>query len=249
MNKIFLTSLFFCWPLIGQVLGDPSPVEDAIVLDEVVFQKGKDQLVVQRIEEPDFELDEDQSVGLQLAVQQSVSADHIPIETFVVSAIAYAERGTYFECWPVSRGKKDGVTGWSNMDWSVFQTHHQFTGEQKIFQIMFFYSKLSSEEADRRANENNSKESHPQVPEALTQLDKTGVHYLVTSLKEKNHENSLKFLEVIHAEYEQNSEDLKQKFIKIREDYEKRKIELRNESKSPKSKVFKVWRRALEKKQ
>ena len=210
MKKIFSLTLFGSLSLVGQEAEQPSPLENAVVLDEVVFQTGKDQLVVQRIEEPDFEQTQAELAESQVDAPQPAPENIVPIKTFLVSAITYADQGTYLELWPVSEGRQAALSGWSNLDWSVFQTFHKFTADQQLFQLMLFHSKLSESEVERRANASDQERSYPQVPQKLPGLSEAGARYLVTSSVESQRKDTLDFLEAIHLLYDENSQDLEQ---------------------------------------
>lgn len=246
MKKILCLTLFGSFPLVGQETEQPSPLESAVVLDEVVFQKGKDQLVVQRIEEPELESAQEEPAEAQPETPQIVPENALPTQTFLISATTYADQGTYLELWPVSQGRQAALSGWSNLDWSVFQTFHKFTDGQQSFQIMLFHSKLSNAEVDRRANANDKETSYPQVPEQLPDLTETGARYLVTSPAETEREDTLDFLEAIHALYDEKSQELRQELVEARIANEARQRQIEIDSEKPKMRVLRVWRRTLE---
>ena len=239
MKKIFYISIFGSLTLMGQE-EKLSPLENAIVLDEVAFQKGKDRLVVQRIEEPDLKVEEE-----HVSDPLPVVGDAFPTQTFLVSATTYADQGTYLEVWPTALGKKAAIQGWSNIDWSVFQTFHKFVVGQKGYQIMLFHTKLSEEEISRRSND--IEQFYPKVPELLPDLE-SGARYLITSQAETEQADTLDFLEFIHMLFEENSQELKTELIGILEANEERKRQIQIESEKPKKRVLKIWRRSLENK-
>jgi hypothetical protein len=246
MKKIFCLTLFGSLPLVGQEAEQPSPLENAVVLDEVVFQKGKDQLVVQRIEEPELEAGQDDLSEAQPETPQPVPENALPTQTFLISATTYADQGTHLELWPVSRGRQAALSGWSNLDWSVFQAFHKFTDGQQTFQIMLFHSKLGEAEVNRRANTDDSERSYPQVPEQLPDLSETGARYLVTSPAETEKEDTLDFLEAIHKLYDENSQELKQDLVEARIANEERQRQIKLEAEKPRTRVLKIWRRSFE---
>jgi len=123
---------------LGQAEQNQSALENAPVLDEVVHQQGKDTLVIQRIEQPEFLEDDsiqeetDESPP-EVQLQEAV----LPTRTYIISATSYGP-GIRLQIWPSHQGQQGALEGFSNIDWSAFQSLLSFDGNNVRYQFMLF---------------------------------------------------------------------------------------------------------------
>ena len=241
MKKIFALSFIVLGPIFGQELEQPSPLESAVVLDEVIFHNGKSRLVVQRVDEPELKKGQSAPVEPPPESLRTSPEDVLPTQTFLIVSTTYSNLGTYFELWPASLGKQASLSGWSNLDWSIFQPVHKFTDGQHNFQFMQFHSKIGDAEIARRKKVDNQGGGGPQLPTTLPSLTETGGRYLVTSPEETEREDTMDFLEALHKLYDERSQEL----ADLREAREERRHQMQMKAEQPKDRVLRVWRRSI----
>jgi len=124
---------------LGQTEQNQSALENAPVLDEVVHQQGKDTLVIQRIEQPEFL--EDDAIPEETDESQpdvQTPEEVLPTRTYIISATSCGPGGTRLQIWPSHQGQQGALEGWSNLDWSVFQSLLSFDDNNVRYQFMLF---------------------------------------------------------------------------------------------------------------
>jgi len=216
---------------LGQTEQDQSALENAPVLDEVVHQQGKDTLVIQRIEQPEFQTDDSiqEETGESLPEVQ-VPAAVLPTRTYIISATSYGQGGTRLQIWPSHRGQQGALEGWSNIDWSVLQSLLSFDDENVRYQFMLFHTG------------SGQGVNAPEVPDELPEFAETGARYLVTSSEETEREETLDFLEAIHTLYDGSQAKLHADRAIAIERQEERQRQIAIEKEKPQTRVLKIWR-------
>ena len=206
-------------------------VQDPPVLDEVVHKEGKNTLVIQRIEQPEFEKDDSiQENSDESQSNGGLSEVAIQSQIFIISATNFASKGTFLKIWPSHLGQQGAFEGWSNIDWSVFQNLLSFNSDNVHYQFMLFHTKLSEDE------------NSPAVPAELPEFNLTGARYLMTSSKEIAIDETLDFLEAIHALYDDNKAQLHEDRVVAIKRQKERKRQIEIEAQKPKTRVMKIWR-------
>ena len=221
---VFLVTASF-----GQTENKESSLEDVPILDEVFYKQGKDTLVIQRIEQPEFlgkatEKKDDQPITGKAEEHLKVT---LPIQTYIVSATSFKNKATALKIWPSHRGAEGALEGWSNIDWSILQGVLSFDGDKSRYQFMLFHS---------------GNGQGAEIPAELPDFDQTGARYLVTSSNEAEREDTLDFLESIHALYDENRQQLKSERNLAIKKQEERKRQIEKEAVKPKTRVLKIWR-------
>jgi len=219
---------------LGQTEQNQSALENAPVLDEIVHQQGKDTLVIQRIEQPEF-LEDDTTQEETGESQPDVQTPEavLPTRTYLISATSYGAGGTRLQIWPSHRGQQGALEGWSNVDWSVFQSLLSFDGNNVRHQFMLFYSG-SGQGSDV-----------PEVPTELPEFSQTGARDLVTSGEATEREETLDFLESIHTLYDENQQNLHTDRQLAIEHQKERQRQIKIEEAKPKTRVLKIFKLEL----
>lgn len=215
----------------GQTEQNQADLDNAEVLDEVVHQHGKDTLVIQRIEQPEF-LQEERAHEKGGEPQTEVPAEQVvlPSQTYIISATFHGRGATRLQIWPSHRGQQGALEGWSNIDWAVFQSLLSFDDENVRYQFMLFHSG------------SGQGVNAPEIPNELPEFDETGARYLVTSSEETEREETLDFLEAIHTLYDGNQAKLHADRAIAIERQEERQRQIAIEKETPKTRVLKIWR-------
>lgn len=236
MKIALLISLSFALPhfSFGQLEQNSEPaLEDAPILDEVVYKQGKDTLIIQRIEQPEFlgktSAEKEEPATSSEDLKREIKAP-LPTETYIISATSIGKTATRIKVWPSHLGQQVALEGWSNIDWSILQGLLSFEGDNKTYQLMLFHSA------------NSHGENLSEVPTDLPEFGQTGARYLVTSSEDSEREEILDFLEAIHALYDEKQQKLKSDREIALEKHEERKRQIEIEAKKPKTRVLKIWR-------
>ena len=227
--KIFYF-LSICVALVGLLFGqadqNQAALESAPVLDEVVHKQGKDTLVIQRIEQPDFLEEETVDQQTEIVTQEEGLLHH----TYVISATSFEQGATRFQIWSPNQGQQRALEGWSNINWSVFQSLLSFDTENIRYQYMLFHT------GSRKG------ENAPELPTELPKFEVTGARYLVTSSAEVEQEEILDFLEAIHTLYDEKKAKLHADRVVAIERQEERKRQIEINKAKPQTRVLKIWR-------
>tara|TARA_Y100000588_G_scaffold302373_1_gene324612 strand:+ start:223 stop:969 length:747 start_codon:yes stop_codon:yes gene_type:complete len=219
----------------GQSESSQTSVENAPVLDEVVYQHGKDTLIIQRIEQPEF-------LGKNRQDQPSPSSPEevdvpqqelMPTQTYIIAATRHTNQKTHLKIWPSHLGERGAMKGWSNIDWSVLKSLLSFEDGTTRYQFMLFHS-------DHSSSQNHQHQLVP--PTELPDFSDSGARYLVTSSEETERELTLDFLESLHALYDDSHEELHQNHAIVLARNEERKRQIEREAAKPKTRVLKIWR-------
>jgi len=236
--RIFIPYLF-CALLLSSVFGQSqSPetsIDNAPVLDQVVYQQGKDTLIIQRIEQPEFLGKSTQAEASPSSPEEIESSQEevMPTQTYIIAATSYANQKTHLKIWPSHLGEQGAMKGWSNIDWSVFKSLLSVEDETKRYQFMLFHSDVSTSQ---------NQQDQPVPPAELPDFNDNGARYLVTSSEETERELTLDFLESIHALYDGSREELHQNHAIVVAQHEERKRQIELEAAQPKTRVLKIWR-------
>ena len=212
-----------------------SSIEEAAVLDEVTYSQGKDTLVIQRIEQPEFSEDDHQDESIETIAVDEASIDQSEVaqfETYVISATAFDDRATRLKIWSSSGGEASALQGWSNIDWSVFQSVISFSEETTRYQFILFHTKASGVQGAGLSA----------IPATLPEFSESGARYLVTSSEDAEHESTLDFLESIHALYDEESGELHSNHEVTLTQQKERERQLKQEAAKPKTRVLRIWR-------
>lgn len=215
----------------GQTEQNQSALENAPVLDEMVHQQGKDTLVIQRIEQPEFlEGNTIQEEAKELPSEVPLQEVVLPTRTYIILATSYGVGETRLRIWPSHQGQHGALEGWSNIDWAVFQSLLPFDDEKFRYQFMLFRSG------------NGQEAEASEVPTELPQFSETGARYLVTSSAETEREETLDFLEAIHTLYDGNQQKLHADRSIAIERQKERQRQIKLEKAKPKTRVLTIWR-------
>lgn len=213
----------------GQADQNQAALENAPILDEVVHKQGKDTLVIQRIEQPDF-LEEKMTQEGTVRQNEAVAQEGMLHQTYVISATSFGQDATRFQIWSPDQGAQGALEGWSNINWSVLQSLLSFDADNISYRYMLFHTGSGQDE------------NAPEIPTELPQFEVTGARYLVTSRDEAEREEILDFLEAVHALYDSNKAKLHaDRAIAIKRQ-EERKRQIKIEKAKPKTRVLKIWR-------
>ena len=217
-----------------------STIEESPILDEAVYQQGKDTLTIQRIEQPEF-LEKTQVEGESLNLEDELEAEKevpLPVSTFIISATAYG-KGTQIKIWPSHIGQQGALEAWSNVNWAYFQSVLAVENEEKRYNFMLFHSGGGAVEVEQGGG-------GVQVPAELPEFEKGGARYLVTTAKETEREETLDFLESLHELYDENHQELRINREEALEEHEERKRQIIKEAEKPQTRVLRIWRHESE---
>ena len=208
-----------------------SPLDESPILDEVAHKNGNHTLVIQRIEQPNFETAADKERKTQRSPQrQDRGGYHRPAKTFLVSAQSYGRHATKLTLWPSDRGQDHATEYWSNIDWELLTGLFSFEAEDSEYQIMLFHSKSGK---GKKSSE---------IPRELPKFAQAGARYLAAEAETAEDEEALDFLEGVHRLYEENRKQLrKDRAIAIKRQKERLHHE-KIEAKKPKTRILKIWR-------
>lgn len=227
----FLGMLWCCLSQAPAIAEEFSSVEDAVVLDEVVYQEGQNTLVIRRIEQPE----ESDSLGAKDKNEQTdlpLAEVTMQQQAFVIATEVYPDKKTRFRLWPTGLGPQNAMEGWSNIDWSVFQALPSIEVGNLSFRFILFQS--------------GAEEGGIPSPVDLPDFNKGGAHYLLTSATKTDRQNGFDLLEALHELYQQERRKLHRSLRLSVEKREKRKRLIKTERKKPKTQVLTIWRHTLE---
>lgn len=234
MNFRIFLNLIISQVFVTSVLAQQTTPENAPILDEVTYQKGKDTLVIRRIEEPEL-LAESKKVVKDNALPQEENLNlELKYQIFIISATSYGDGLTHLQIWPSHRGQKSALSAWSNIDWSVLQSLLHFKDGNTGYQFMLFHT--------RGDQEMKLKSNAPELPD----FKQVGARY--TSASEENIEDSttLDFLEAVHALYDTQHTELSIQRDLVLKKHEERARQLKADAKKPKTRVLRIWRHTSE---
>jgi len=240
MKKYFCFSfwVFLGGICFGQIDPVKTTVEDSPVLDEVVHEQGKDTLVIQRIEQPELLRKESQDGGVSEEGQPE--GEGILTKTFIVSATTYDQKETSLKIWPSHLGERFAIDVWSNIDWSVFKSAISFDNGSSRYLFMLLHTSVNT------ASNGSEEEGESGSPDSLPEFEGNGARYLVTSSEETEREETLDFLEAIHALYDEDREELHQKYEIVQQQQNERRRQIELETEASKIRVLKIWRHTRE---
>ena len=228
----------------GVLFADPSSLESVPVLDEVTLKVGKDELVIQRIEDP----------GLPAAKPEApiiVPGKEAPLtHSFQIAATTYADKGTRFVISSHNGDASQSFTGWSNLDWTLFTTRHQLDDKDQQHLFILLHTKVSKTQISQLKNNPDPANHPPEVPTELPSHS-TGARYLLTSdffAGDPAAEITLDFLEALHALYDEQADQLQQEHQLALEKQAERKRQILLEKQIPQRRVLRFWRLNLDQK-
>lgn len=235
MEVVFWASMIVCLvnPSLGQAEGAKSTTKSAPVLDEVIYQQGKDTLVIQRIEQPeDLGNKSRQESGPQAPLKKPEKASHavLPTQTYVMTATSYGKKATHFKVWDSGRGAQSTLEGWSNIDWQVLQSVLTFRSETFQYKYLLFYSSHDQEEDLRK------------IPAELPPFATTGARYTVDSSEAIAREDTLDFIESLHALYDESQKELHEGHDAAVKHHQKRQRQIELKAALPQKRILKIWR-------
>ena len=228
---------FMLWlALVVSVLGqeiEEATIEKAEILDEAVYQQGKDTLVIQRIEQPEStkgDQDQGQVPALRKDDHETEKESEILTKTYIIAAQKYSEAATQLKIWDTRSGNQAAIEIWSNIDWAILQNLISLDGDGLKYQFILFHSAA------------NHEAKLSEIPAELPAFKDGGARYFSSASEGAGLEATLDFLEAIHTLYDDGREGLKESHALQLEQAEERQRQVEKEAKKAKTRVLKMWR-------